>query len=148
MSLAISPLDTLPSRYAHFIHSHYMLLAWYSTFLNWLYSYLFLFYLVRGSVNGVCKGESGDTGAKDLKNGDKTGCLIKSQILGLIYWKAAMGIYAHTGECSWRHLTTSPGCIWEKQDVIRVCSTVVGFLQKHHARKTSLSSGWKSTTCK
>jgi hypothetical protein len=25
---------------------------------------------------------------------------------------------------------------------------VVGFLQKHHARKTSFSSAWKSTTCK
>jgi hypothetical protein len=31
-----------------------------------------------------------------------------------------MGIYALAGECSWRHLTTSPGCIGEKQDVIRV----------------------------
>ncbi|KRY95960.1 hypothetical protein T11_17459 [Trichinella zimbabwensis] len=30
-----------------------------------------------------------------------------------------MGIYALAGECSWRHLTTSPGCIGEKQDVIR-----------------------------
>jgi hypothetical protein len=29
--------------------------------------------------------------------------------------------------------------------LIRVCSAVVDFLQKHHARKTSLSSGWKST---
>lgn len=48
--------------------------------------------------------------------------------------------------CSWRHLTTGPGCIGEKQDVIRVCTAVVG-LQKH-ARKTSLSSQWKSTTCK
>jgi hypothetical protein len=28
-----------------------------------------------------------------------------------------------------------------------VCSAVVGFLQKY-ARKTSVSSGWKSTTCK
>jgi hypothetical protein len=50
-----------------------------------------------------------------------------------------MGIHALAGECSWRHLTTGPGCIGEKQDVIRVCSAVVGFLQKHHARKTSLS---------
>jgi hypothetical protein len=31
-----------------------------------------------------------------------------------------MGIYALAGECSWRHLTTGPGCIGEKQDVIRV----------------------------
>ena len=36
---------------------------------------------VRGPVNGVCKGESGDGGARDLKNGDKTGCLIKSHLL-------------------------------------------------------------------
>jgi hypothetical protein len=56
-----------------------------------------------------------------------------------------MGIYALAGECRWRHLTTSPGCVGEKQDVIRVSSAVVGFLKKHHARKTSLSSGWKST---
>jgi hypothetical protein len=49
-----------------------------------------------------------------------------------------MGIYTLSGECSWRHLTTGPGCIGEKQDVIRVCSAVVGFLQKHHARKISL----------
>jgi hypothetical protein len=48
--------------------------------------------------------------------------------------------YTLSRECSWRHLTTDPGCIGEKQDVIRVCSAVVGFLQKHHAKKTSLSS--------
>jgi hypothetical protein len=35
-----------------------------------------------------------------------------------------------------------------KTNVIRVCLAVVGFLQKHHARKTSLLLGWKSTTCK
>jgi hypothetical protein len=54
-----------------------------------------------------------------------------------------MGIYVLAGECSWRYLTTGPGCIRGKQDIIRVCSAVVGFLQKHHARKASLSSGWK-----
>jgi hypothetical protein len=41
-----------------------------------------------------------------------------------------MDIYALTVECSWRDLTTGPGCIGEKRDVIRVCSAVVGFLQK------------------
>jgi hypothetical protein len=35
----------------------------------------------RGSVNGVCKGESGDGGGRDSKNGDKTVCLIKSHLL-------------------------------------------------------------------
>jgi hypothetical protein len=68
-------------------------------------------------------------------------CLIKSQVSFI------MGIYALAGECSWRHLTTSPGYVGEKQDVIRMGSPVVDFLQKH-ARKTSLSSEWKSTTCK
>lgn len=29
------------------------------------------------SVNGVCKGESGNVGARDRKNGDKTDCVIK-----------------------------------------------------------------------
>jgi hypothetical protein len=55
-----------------------------------------------------------------------------------------MDIYALAGECSWRHLATGPGCIGEKQDVFS-CG---GLLAKHHARKTSLSSGWKSSTCK
>lgn len=36
---------------------------------------------VQGSVNGVCKGQSGDGGAKASKNGDKTGYLIKSRLL-------------------------------------------------------------------
>ena len=40
---------------------------------------------VRGSVNGVCKRESGDVGARDVKNGDKT-------VSSLVYWKATMGI--------------------------------------------------------
>jgi hypothetical protein len=70
-----------------------------------------------------------------------------SSLKSRVYWKATMGIYVLDEECSWRHLTTSPGCIREKQDIIRVCLAVVGFLQKY-LRKTSLLSGWKSTTCK
>jgi hypothetical protein len=73
---------------------------------------------------------------------------LQSPVSSLIYWKSTLGIYALAGECSWRLWTTGPGCIGEKQDVLTVCPTVVGFLQKHHARKTSLLSGWKSTTCK
>ena len=34
-----------------------------------------------GSDNGVCKGESRNRGARDSKNGDKIGCLIKSHLL-------------------------------------------------------------------
>ena len=34
-----------------------------------------------GSDNGVCKGGSRDRGARDSKNGDKIGCLIKSHLL-------------------------------------------------------------------
>jgi hypothetical protein len=33
-----------------------------------------------------------------------------------------MGIYALAGECSWRHLTTGPGCVEENQNVISVFS--------------------------
>ena len=74
---------------------------------------------VQGSVNRVYERESGDGGARDKKNGDNTVSLIKSQ-----------GSYEYIstkGECNWRHLTTSPGCVGEKQDVIRVCLAVLGF---------------------
>jgi hypothetical protein len=35
--------------------------------------------LVHGSANRVCKRESGDVGARDAKNGDNTGYLLKVQ---------------------------------------------------------------------
>jgi hypothetical protein len=38
---------------------------------------------VCGSVNGVCKRKTGDTGARDSKNGDKTGYLIKKLLSSL-----------------------------------------------------------------
>jgi hypothetical protein len=59
------------------------------------------------SVNGVCKRESEDWGARDSKNGDKTGYLIKDQVASLFYWKATIGIYALAGDYRWKHLTLS-----------------------------------------
>ena len=37
----------------------------------------------HGLVNGVCKRKSGNGGARDMKNGDKTVCLIKSPVSSL-----------------------------------------------------------------
>ena len=43
------------------------------------------------SINGVCKGESEDGGARDTKNGDKTVCLIKSIERQLWVYKHKLG---------------------------------------------------------
>ena len=50
--------------------------------------------LVYRSVNGVCKRESGDVGARDAKNRNKWVFLIKDRVSSLVYWKATMGIHS------------------------------------------------------
>jgi hypothetical protein len=53
---------------------------------------------VRGSVNGVYKEESGDEGARDAKNGDKTVCLIKSRLVkgNCVYISTSWGVQLET----------------------------------------------------
>ena len=69
-------------------------------------------------VNGVCNRERGDWGARDVKNQDRLSDQVSSLLKGNYgYISTSWGLQLE--------IPTSPGCVGEKQDVIRVCSTLV-----------------------
>ena len=49
--------------------------------------------MISSGPRPIGKGESGDGGARDMKNGDETGYLIKSQVL---FIERQLWVYKHT----------------------------------------------------